>query len=65
MHKMRSFRSAFWLFLAVLMSLTPAVSHAQVAVSITVAPPALPVYVQPSSSRRGLYMDARLLGLER
>src|SRR5579862_7379192 len=47
MHKMCSFRSAFWLFLAVLMLFTPAVSHAQVAVSITVAPPALPVYVQP------------------
>ena len=47
MHKMRSFRSTLWLFLAALMLFTPAVSHAQVAVSITVAPPALPVYVQP------------------
>src|ERR1700733_10803474 len=47
MHKMRSFRSALWLFLAALMLFTPAVAHAQVAVSITVAPPALPVYVQP------------------
>jgi hypothetical protein len=47
MHKMRSFRSALWLFLAALMLFAPAVSHAQVAVSITVAPPALPVYVQP------------------
>src|SRR3984885_5674317 len=47
MEKMRSTRSVSWLLLALVMLLMPAASHAQVAVSITVAPPALPVYVQP------------------
>ncbi|MGB8542543.1 MAG: hypothetical protein WCD49_12990 [Candidatus Acidiferrales bacterium] len=47
MQNIRSIRSIGWLLLALVMLLMPAASHAQVAVSITVAPPALPVYVQP------------------
>ena len=47
MQKMRSIRSAGWLLLALLLLGMPAASHAQVAVAISIAPPALPVYVQP------------------
>src|ERR1700684_4064937 len=48
MQKMRSIRSVRWLFLAVFLLLIPSKSFGQVVgVSITVAPPALPVYVQP------------------
>jgi len=43
-----SIRSMRWLLLAMAVLLIPAGSHAQVVgISITVAPPALPVYVQP------------------
>jgi hypothetical protein len=48
MHTLRSIRSIRWLLLAVVMLFIPAVSFGQVVgVSISVAPPALPVYVQP------------------
>jgi len=47
MQKMRSIRSVRWLLLALLLLCMPAASHAQVAVAISIAPPALPVYVQP------------------
>ncbi len=44
---MRSIRAMRTLFLALLVSIVPASSFAGVFLSITVAPPALPVYVQP------------------
>ena len=48
MQTLRSIHSTRWLLLAVLMLFIPAGSYGQVVgVSITVAPPALPVYVQP------------------
>src|ERR1700689_4395770 len=48
MRTLRSIRSTRWLLLAVLMLFIPAGTHGQgVGISITVAPPALPVYVQP------------------
>ena len=40
------------LFFALLFAI-PVVSHAQVAVSITVAPPAIPVYEQPPCPTEG------------
>ena len=43
----------------------PATSPAQIGVSITIAPPALPVYTQPMAPGGRLLMDARLLGLWR
>ena len=48
MHTLRSIRSVRWLMLSMLFLFIPNVSFGQVVgVSITVAPPALPVYVQP------------------
>src|SRR6202162_2432648 len=48
MQKMRPIRSVRWLLLALFLLLIPSKSFGQVVgVSITVAPPALPVYVQP------------------
>ena len=48
MQKMRPTRSVGWLLLALFLLLIPSKSFGQVVgVSITVAPPALPVYVQP------------------
>jgi hypothetical protein len=44
---MRTFLKARTILLALLLSIVPASSFAGVFVSITVAPPALPVYVQP------------------
>jgi hypothetical protein len=44
---MRPFRSARWLLLALLLSVIPASSHAQIVISVGFAPPELPVYVQP------------------
>lgn len=44
---MRPFRSARWLLLALLFSLLPTFSHAQIAISVGFAPPELPVYEQP------------------
>ena len=44
---MRMFRSTRWLMLALLFSLIPASSHAQVVISVGFAPPELPVYEQP------------------
>ncbi|MGC2269279.1 MAG: YXWGXW repeat-containing protein, partial [Candidatus Acidiferrales bacterium] len=48
MQTVRSFRSTRWVLLVVLMLFIPARSYGQVVgISITVAPPALPVYEQP------------------
>jgi hypothetical protein len=48
MQMLRSIRSIQWLLLAVVLLFIPSVSFGQiVGISITVAPPALPVYVQP------------------
>ena len=48
MQTRRLIRSIRWLLLAVVMLFIPSVSFGQVVgISITVAPPALPVYVQP------------------
>ena len=48
MQTLRSMRSIRWLLLAVVMLFTPSLLFGQVVgISITVAPPALPVYVQP------------------
>ncbi len=44
---MRSIRALRTLFLALLVSIVPASSFAGVFVSITIAPPVLPVYAQP------------------
>ena len=44
---MQLFRSARWLLLALLVSVIPASSHAQIVISVGFAPPELPVYVQP------------------
>jgi hypothetical protein len=44
---MRLLRSARLLVFALLMSVFPASSHAQIAISVNFAPPALPVYEQP------------------
>jgi len=44
---MRYLRASRWLLLALLILAIPAVSHAQVFVSVRVGPPALPVYDQP------------------
>ena len=44
---MRFFRTALWLLPALLFSLIPASSHAQLAISVNIAPPELPVYEQP------------------
>ena len=53
------------LLLTLLILAIPAASFAQFAVSIMIAPPALPVYVQPMAPARRLFVDARLLGLRR
>jgi WXXGXW repeat (2 copies) len=44
---MRAIRALKTLFLALLVSLVPASSFAGVSLSVTIAPPVLPVYVQP------------------
>ena len=44
---MQFFRVARWLLPALLFSLIPASSHAQLAISVDFAPPELPVYEQP------------------
>ncbi len=44
---MRLLRSARWLLLALVITLIPVTSHAQVFLSVHFGPPALPVYVQP------------------
>jgi len=44
---MRPFHSARCLLLALLFSLLPAFSHAQIAISVSFAPPELPIYEQP------------------
>jgi hypothetical protein len=50
---MRSIRVLRTLFLALLVSLAPAASFAGVFVSITVAPPVLPIYAQPICPTEG------------
>src|SRR3984885_16095592 len=45
--KMRTARFVSFLIFAALILAIPPASHAQVGVSITIAPPALPVYAQP------------------
>jgi WXXGXW repeat (2 copies) len=42
-----------WLLLALLILSIPAISFAQVGVSITIGPPALPVYEQPLCPAQG------------
>jgi hypothetical protein len=44
---MAMIRSARWLLFALLLLAVPAASFAQIGVSITIGPPALPVYAQP------------------
>jgi WXXGXW repeat (2 copies) len=44
---MRSLKASRWLLLALLILAIPAVSQAQVFVSVRIGPPPLPVYVQP------------------
>jgi hypothetical protein len=44
---MRRFRSVRWVLLALLLSVIPASSFAGVFISVSFAPPVLPVYVQP------------------
>ena len=43
----------------------PAVAQIAIGVSVTLAPPELPVYEQPEYPRSRLYLDTRLLGVER
>ena len=50
---------------ALLFMLSPALSSAQVSVSVSIAPPELPVYDQPPIPGRRLHLDARLLGVGR
>src|SRR5579863_6184512 len=50
---MRIFRSARWLFLALLIAIVPATSHAGVFISVGIAPPVLPVYEQPPCPQPG------------
>ncbi|HEY1576015.1 MAG TPA: YXWGXW repeat-containing protein [Terracidiphilus sp.] len=47
-------RKARWMFLALLLSLVPASSFAGVLISVGIAPPILPVYVQPACPEPGL-----------
>jgi hypothetical protein len=51
---MRLFRSARWIFLALLLCLVPAASFAGVFISVGFAPPVLPVYEQPPCPEPGL-----------
>src|SRR6202012_2920876 len=51
---MRLFRGTRWLLLALMLLLAPAVSFGGVLISVTVAPPALPVYEQPLCPEAGL-----------
>jgi hypothetical protein len=51
---MKLLRSTRFLLFAFLLSLVPASSHAQISISIGIAPPVLPVYVQPPCPEEGL-----------
>ena len=62
MRIIHSLRSLLFAFLLLAMS---AASFAQIGVSVSFGPPALPVYEQPPVPGRGLLVDARLLGLWR
>src|ERR1039458_1789648 len=50
---MKAFRSARWFMLALLLCLAPASSFAGVFISIGIAPPVMPVYVQPPCPEDG------------
>jgi len=50
---MQLLRSSRWLLLGLLLSLVPASSYAGVFISVGVAPPVLPVYVQPPCPQPG------------
>ena len=47
-------RKSRWMLLALLLSLVPASSYAGVFISVGIAPPVLPVYVQPPCPEPGL-----------
>ncbi len=51
---MKLLRSARWLLLALVITLIPVSSHAGVFISVSFAPPELPVYVQPDCPEPGL-----------
>lgn len=51
---MQVFRSLRWLLLALVVSIMPASSYAGVFISVGIAPPALPVYVQPPCPEPGM-----------
>jgi WXXGXW repeat (2 copies) len=51
--QMKIFRSMRFLLLALLLSIVPASSYAGVFISVAVAPPVLPVYVQPDCPEPG------------
>jgi WXXGXW repeat (2 copies) len=51
---MRVLRSARWLLLIALLALIPASSYAGVFISVGIAPPVLPVYVQPACPEPGM-----------
>ncbi len=60
---MHSTRFVRLLVLTLLVLALPAASFAGILVSITVAPPPLPVYVQPVCPAARLYVVAGILGL--
>ncbi len=51
------------LLLTLLVVAVPATIFAQIGVSITIGPPALPVYIATTGSRARIFVDSRLLGL--
>jgi hypothetical protein len=50
------------LFALVVLAMSAA-SFAQIGISVSIAPPALPVYEQPPLPAQGLHLDAWVLGL--
>ena len=50
---------------ALLLATLPLAANAAVFVSVSIAPPALPVYVAPPMPGAGLLLDARILGVRR
>ena len=61
---MRIIPSIRSLLFALVMLAISAASFAQIGISISIAPPALPVYEQPPLPAAGLHLDARVLGLQ-
>ena len=51
---MQIFRTARWLLLTLLLSLIPASSYSQIAISVGFAPPEMPVYEQPACPQPNL-----------